>query len=322
MAVLGSIGIVRSAARAADFPLGFGTTEPLGSPINNRAVQAFDRIRQETNGRVDIKLFPNNQLGGLTAMFSQVRSGALTFVTVDGITLSAVVPVSAIAGVGFAFKDIAQGFRAFDGDLGAYVRKDISAKNLYVHDRQMLIGMRQITANPKPIHVPDDLRGFKVRTPPGRLSLDLFRSFGGSPVAMDIAEVYTSLQTHIIDGQENPLFLIEIDHFFEVQKYLSLTNHQWSGFWVCGNLEAWNAIPADLQAVITRNFTTMIMRQRVDVALMNDTLLDKLRRRGLTVNTVDPAPFRAMLGSFYQHWKGEFGDKAWALLEQYTGKLA
>ena len=318
---LGCAAVLPNRARAADFSLKFGTTEPLGTPLTVRALEAFDRIRKQSGGKVDIQLFPGNSLGGLTSMLAQLRTGAIAFVPIDGITLSAVVPVAAIAGVGFAFKDIAGGFAAFDGELGSYVRKEILAKNIWAFERMMLIGMRQITSNPRPILAPDDLRGLKIRTPPGRLSVDLMRTFGASPVAMDSAEAYTSLQTHLIDGEENGILLVEIDRLFEVQKYLSLTSHQWSGFWLCGNMETWNAIPAPLQDIISKNFQIYAAQQRHDVALLSASVTDKLGRRGMTVGHPDVAPFHARLATFYQRWHAEFGNTAWTALEKYAGKL-
>jgi TRAP-type C4-dicarboxylate transport system substrate-binding protein len=154
------------------------------------------------------------------------------------------------------------------------------------------------------------------------LSLDLFRAFGASPVPMNFSELYTSLQTHVVDGEENSLNLINQGRFFEVQKYLSLTSHQWSGYWLCGNLEAWNALPADLQAIVTRNFITYAMQQRAATERLNGTLRTALAQHGMAVNDVDPGPFRARLASFYQSSKAEFGPTAWPLLEKYSGKLA
>ena len=320
-AALASIGLVRTKATAADFTLKFGTTEPVDSPINVLGTKAFDRIRKETNGRVDIQLFPSNVLGGLSAMVTQLRSGALQFCTVDGITLSSVVEPAAIQGVAYAFKDAAHGFSAFDGDLGAYVRKEIQAKGLYAHERMLWIGMRQVTSAVRPIQKPDDLAGFKIRTPPGKLSLDLFRALGSSPTPMNYSELYTALQTHVVDGEENSLNLIAQGRFFEVQKYLSLTSHQWSGYWLCGNLDAWNAIPKDLQAIVSRNFTTYVMQQRAETERVNVALESGLAKHGMLVNRLPATPFRARLASFYQGAKSEFGSTAWSVLEKYSGKL-
>jgi TRAP-type transport system periplasmic protein len=118
LAALGSIGFIRQPASAAQFLYKFGTDNPAQHPNAIEGAKTFDAIRRETQGNVDIQLFPNNQLGGASAMLQQVRTGALQFMLIDGVTLGDVVDVAAIQGVGFAFRDTAQALTAFDGDLG------------------------------------------------------------------------------------------------------------------------------------------------------------------------------------------------------------
>ena len=317
---LATIGLVPSRARAADFSFKFGTDTPVDHPSNVRGTQAFDAIRKETGGRVDIALFPNNQLGGATQMLTQVRSGALTFMLVDGVTLGSVVEAAAIQGVGFAFKNSQAAFAATDGDLGAYVRGEIEAKGMFAFRKVFLNGMRQVTASPRAIAGPDDLANFKIRTPPAKMSVDLFKSLGASPTPMNFNEVYTSLQTHVVDGQENPLAVIELAKLFEVQKYLSVTNHMWSGYWLVGNQDAWKSLPPDLQATVSKNFDAYADAQRKDTNALNTTLVDKLGAQGMVVNRPDPGPFRAKLVPYYQYWKGEFGATGWGTAREVLGK--
>jgi tripartite ATP-independent transporter DctP family solute receptor len=241
---------------------------------------------------------------------------------VDAVTLGAVVDAAAISGVGFAFKNTQVAFTAMDGDLGAYVKAEIEAKGMFAFRRLFLNGMRQVTASPRAITGPDDLSNFKIRTPPAKMSVDLFKTLGASPTPMNFNEVYASLQTHIVDGQENPLAVIELAKLYEVQKYLSVTNHMWSGFWLVGNQDAWKALPPDMQAVILRNFDSFALAQRKDTDALNMDIIAKLATQGMSVNRPDPAAFRARLVPFYQYWKGEFGNTSWSLLEKYSGKLA
>ena len=100
----------------------------------------------------------------------------------------------------------------------------------YCLDKGYDHGFRQITTRTKPITSPDDLRGFKIRLPVAPYLISLFRHLGASPTAINFNEVYSALQTGIVDGQENPLVLIDTAKLYEVQKYCSLTNHVWSGF--------------------------------------------------------------------------------------------
>jgi tripartite ATP-independent transporter DctP family solute receptor len=321
-AAFASIAVLRSPARAAQFTYRYGSNLSLDHPLNVRMTEMWNAVRNETHGRLDVTVFPNSELGGDTAMLAQVRSGALQFLTIDGGILQAVVPVAAIQGVGFAFTDSAQAFRAMDGPLGAYVRSDIEAKGLVVFEKMWANGMRQITSSTKPIRSAADLAGFKIRTPPGRLWVDLFKSLGASPTPLNFSELYTALQAKIVDGEENPYAIIETSKLFEVQKYLSVTNHMWSAYWLLGNSDAWKALPVDVQAVVQRNTAAYALLQRRDVELRNATLADKLRREGMTLNVADTASFRAQLGDFYRSWRDQFGTTAWGLLEQTSGKLA
>ncbi|MBD5656542.1 MAG: TRAP transporter substrate-binding protein [Candidatus Eremiobacteraeota bacterium] len=182
-------------------------------------------------------------------------------------------------------------------------------------------GMREITSGTKPIASVDDLKGFKIRTPPGQLWIDLFRSLGASPTPLNFNDVYTGLETHVIDGQENPFAVIELSRLFEVQKYLSVTNHMWGGFWLVSNMDAWNALPPDIQAVVTRNEIKYAKMARTDTNNLNGALLDKEQRRGMKISRPNLAQFKAKLPDFYKHWKGEFGQQAWASLEKYAGPL-
>lgn len=324
-AALASIAVIKAPAKAAQFTYKYANNSALGHPLTVRMRQAINAINAESGGRMELQMFPNNQLGGDTAMLTQLRSGAIQFFTLDGGILGNVVPVAGIQGVGFAFKNDADAFKAMDGGLGAYVRNEIEAKGLYAHPTMWANGMRNITSSTHPIRNAGDLANFKIRTPPGPLWVDLFKSFGASPTPINFSEVYTSLQTKIVEGQENPYAIIQNARLFEVQKYLSVTNHMWSGFWMLGNMDAWKALPPDLQAVVARNFQKYALLNRRDTILLNNSLADKLAREGLTFNQAETGSFRAKLGGpkgFYEKWKGEFGATAWEKLEAYSGKLS
>src|ERR1700751_1952566 len=149
-------------ARAApEFSLKYANNVPTTHPLNVRAKEAMDRIKAQTNGRVEIEIFPNNQLGSDTDMLSQLRSGALEFFTLSGLILATLVPVASINGVGFAFKDYSQVWPTMDGALGAQVRGEIAKRGLYAFGKMYDYGYRQITSATKPVKTPEDLSGFK-----------------------------------------------------------------------------------------------------------------------------------------------------------------
>lgn len=321
LGVFASINIVRAPARAAQFNYKFSSDVAAEHPTNVRAKEIFAAIKDKTGGKLDIGVFPNNELGGASAVFTQLRTGAVQFMmALDGIVAS-VAPVAAIPGVGFAFKDTDQAFSAFDGPLGAYVTKEISSKGLYCYPRPFLNGMRQITTSTKPIVNVGDLEGLKIRTPPNKLAVDMFRTLGASPTPMNFTELYTALQTHIVDAQENPVAIVEVGRLYEVQKYLSISNHMWSAEFFIGNGDAWNALGPDIQKICEDEFGKYLTQERDDTAKLNDTLTLKLGGQGMKVNKIsDPAAFRAKLTPFYATWKGEFGSVAWDLLEKGSGQ--
>jgi tripartite ATP-independent transporter DctP family solute receptor len=311
-------------ARAADFSYKLATNLPATHPLSARNIEAADRIKAATGGRLEIAVFPNSQLGTDTDMLSQVRSGALEFFTLSGLILSTLVPLAAINGVGFAFKDNEQALAAMDGDLGRLVRAEIAKRGLRPFDRVFDSGFRQITSSTKPINAPGDLAAMKIRVPPAALWTSMFRDFGASPVTINFSEVYSALQTKIADGQENPLAIIDAAKLYEVQRYCSMTRHMWDGYWLLANPRAFKQLPQDVQEIVLREFARAADEERADLAKLNAGLRASLSARGLAFNDVDPAPFRDALrkAGFYAEWKGKFGEQAWKTLEASTGGLS
>src|SRR6185312_16268494 len=135
-------------ARAAEFIFKWGTNVPQSHPLNVHAKRAAESILQETNGRLEVRLFPNNQLGGDADMLSQVRSGALECFSLSGVNvLSTMLPASAISGVGFAFKDYPMLWNAMDGKLGAWLRGQINKAGLVAMEKIWDNGFRQVTTS-------------------------------------------------------------------------------------------------------------------------------------------------------------------------------
>jgi tripartite ATP-independent transporter DctP family solute receptor len=310
-------------AQSAEYTLKFGSNLPAIHPLNVRAKEAAEAIRKETNGRVDLQVFPNNQLGSDTDMLSQVRSGALDFMTLSGLILSTLVPVASINGIGFAFKDDQQVWSAMDGDLGAFVRAHIEKAGLHPFEKIWDNGFRQITSSNKPIATPTDLKGFKIRVPVSPLWTSMFKALDAAPASINFAEVYSALQTKIVEGQENPLAIIQTAKLYEVQKFCSQTNHMWDGFWFLANGKMWARLPKDLQAIITKHINAAGMNERDDVRRLNNSVEVELKSKGMKFNTTNADAFRGVLrkAGFYTDWKKKYGADAWSVLEKYTGKL-
>jgi TRAP-type C4-dicarboxylate transport system substrate-binding protein len=156
------------------------------------------------------------------------------------------------------------------------------------------------------------------------LFISLFQHLGASPTPINFGEVYSALQTGLVDGQENPLILIDTAKLYEVQKYCSMTNHIWVGLHISFNTAAWKRLPPDLQELAYKRFSEAALTERADWQVMDKTEIDKMTKAGLVFNTPDIKPFQETLrkSGFYPDVKKQMGDQAWGLLEKYVGPLA
>ena len=323
-AALPLFSIVTRPAGAAEFTYKFANNVPATHPLNVRATEAAARIKEATGGKLEIQTFPNSQLGSDTDTLGQLRSGATEFFTLSGLILSTLVPPASINGVGFAFKDYDQVWAAMDGKLGAYVRAEIEKRGIHPFEKIFDNGFRQITTSTKPIKSPDDLKSVKLRVPPSPLWTSMFTALGASPTSINFNEVYSALQTKIVDGQENPLSLIDSAKLYEVQKYCSLTNHMWDGYWTLANKRAFERLPKDVQDIVTREFNRAAMEERDDLAKAGTATRSGLESKGLAFNDVDTAAFRDKLRSagFYKEWRAKYGEDAWHVLEESVGQIS
>ena len=322
-AAFASIGILRYPAGAAEFTLKFADDLPPDHPTNVTARDVAAKVSARSNGRVELQVFPANQLGNDTQMLSQLRSGAIQFMAVGDNILATLVPAAAIDNVGFTWADAKTAFRALDGDLGAYVRGEIEKAGLHPMTKIWDEGFREMTSSTRPLLKPEDLAGFKMRVPPSPISTALFAALGASPTTINIKDLYSALETHIVDGQENALSLIDSQKFYEVQKYCSLTNHMFVGYWVLANPDAFNKLPKDMQNLVAGALDEGAPSQREANVHEDATVRGKLASEGLQIADVDRGAFRKKLveAGFYKQMRDQFGPKAWGLLEKYAGKV-
>jgi len=299
--------------------------QPVESHQHRFLVDLWNAVKVETNGNLEITVYPqnNNIAGSDPAALDMLRQGDLEFFTLMGGILGRVVPVAEIQGVPLAFSTHQQVHAANDGKLGEFISKECAAKGIHRFQYGLLEnGFRQISMLDKPIRTAADLVGVKMRVPDAQIIRETFQAFGAEPVTLNINGLYDALKTRLVDGQENPLVISEVNKLYEVTKYLSITNHMWSGFNLLGNPGFWRSLPADMQAVVNRNVKKYVAEQRAYTNDLNNTLAAKLAERGMVVNVADGASFRLRLGNgFYRRWRDQLGGSAWRLLEDEVGKL-
>jgi tripartite ATP-independent transporter DctP family solute receptor len=317
-------GILTRRASAAEFNYKLATGQDPTHPVNARAQEAIDRIREATGGQLEIKLFPANQLGSDTELLSQVRSGAVEFFNQSSSILATLVPSAGIVNTGFAFANYDAVWQAMDGGLGTFIRAQIAKTPVLTVSRVWDNGFRHITSSGHEIRMPDDLKGFKIRVPPAPILTSLFKALGAGPAPINFNEVYSALQTKVVDGQENPLPIIATTRLYEVQTSCSLTGHVWDGYWILGNKRAFERLPKNVQDIVTQEFDRSAVQQRADIAKLSESLRADLSAKGIKFIDVDRTAFRQAVSrtSFYSDWRSKFGDEAWAQLEKYAGQLS
>jgi TRAP-type transport system periplasmic protein len=298
-----------------------GLNQPAGSPTAQRAAAMAAAINSETDGVFRLEVFPESRLGPDPQMFADLRTGALEFF-LAGATLGGVAPTSALPLLPFAFTQSKAVFAALDGALGDRIRAELAANGLHAFRRCWQNGFHHLTTSVRPIHTADDLAGLKFRSPGGAIAADFFKALGADAGMVPFSGMYEALKVRQFDGQSDPLGVVLSLKLYEVQTYLSLTAHWWSGFTLLANAAAWSALPRNVQDIVERNAEKFALLQRDDVEQINAAGAEELARRGMQVNTADTASFRTRLGDFYKSWRAKAGPERWRVLESYAGEIA
>ena len=279
-----------------------------------------EAIRRETGEEFLIEVFPESRLGPDPEMFTDLRSGALEFF-IAGATLGEVAPTSALPLLPFAFRDSKAVFAALDGALGDQIRSELAQNGIHAFRHCLQNGFHHLTTSTRPVHTAADLAGLKIRSPGGAIARDFFEAFGAEAGYVPFNQMYDALKARSFDGQSDPLGVVLLLRLYEVQTYLSLTAHWWSGFTLLANATAWGALPREIQEVVERDAEKFALLQRDDIEQVNAGGAEELARKGMKINTADTDSFRAKLGDFYTRWRAKAGPTTWRLLESYAGEI-
>jgi len=316
--------IVVKPTRAAEYTFAQYHNQPATGTLHRNLAAMWEAVRAETNGRVETTVHAeNNKIpGGDPEALKKLLAGEIQFFTLMGGIIGTVVPVAEAQQVPFAFKSAGEAHNAIDGPFGRYIGEEMAAKGMHLFPVAGFDnGMRQVTTIARPIRRPDDFAGMKIRVPPGQMIFDTFAAFGAQPITTPANQIYDALKTGKVEAQENPLAILAGYKLDEMIKYVSMTNHMWSGFNLMAHLATWQALPPDIKAVIEKNAGIYVRRQREEQDKLNASLRDTLAARGIAFNEVDQAVFRARLPGVYATWREKLGAKCWTLLEAEVGKL-
>ena len=262
------------------------------------ALKFAELVNEKTDGQIEIKIFPNNSLGGETDTINAIQAGTADLV-ISGETLQNWAPKAALMAVPYAFRDLDHVKSVVEGEIGEEIEAEIKDKAqltaLYYHTR----APRNLTSN-DPITSPEDLDGFSMRVPNVPLFLKVWEAAGAKPQVMDFNEVFTGLQQGVIDGQENPVDLIQSGGLYEVQKYVNRTEHVYSWIYVLVGNKQFEALTEDQKTAVQE---AAAEAQAYGEELYNQEITqieEELTNEGMEFVEVDQDAFREAMQSAVQ----------------------
>ncbi|GLK84798.1 TRAP transporter substrate-binding protein [Ancylobacter defluvii] len=279
-------------------------SSPEDSLIQQALLKFKADVEKSTGGSVKITIFANGLLGDEGPVCEQVGDGSIDMGL--GGVVDAIDPRMSVVSLPFLFDSFAKVHTVLDGPVGKEIYAMAPPKG-YEIIGALDSGFRSFTNSKKPIVKPEDMAGLKMRTPPIPVAIETIKTLGALPQAIPYGEVYTSLQSGVVDGAEPELRDFYDAKWYEAQKYLSLSNYMWMANWWYANKAKLDSLsPAERKAV-TDAATATQGWYRTAISGAYDGVIAKLKEKGLQVNAVDTAPFAAMVGPVYETFSKEYG---------------
>jgi len=305
--VLAALGLTLTVAVHAETVLKIGYTSTRDSHYGAGADAFGEELARRTNGRFKVQHFPTAALGGEREMIEAVQLGTQDLVITSTGPVGNFVPDARIVDIPFLFRDYAHAHKVLDGAIGDELLKKFPGKGL-VALAWMENGFRHITNSRRPVNVPEDVKGLKLRTMENKVHMEAFKAMGALPTPMSMTEVFTALQQGTVDGQENPIPVILSNKLYQVQKNVSLTGHVYSPALLLISPSVWGGLSeADRQAFVeAARAAVAANRKRVSEDEANG--IATIRAAGVdVVEKVDHALFERAVAPAYVAYGKEFG---------------
>ncbi|ARU65018.1 TRAP transporter substrate-binding protein [Histophilus somni] len=292
--LIASIALFSGNTNAAT-TLRFGYEAPRGDTQHEAAKKFNDLLKEKTKGEIKLTLFPDSTLGNAQTMISAVRGGTIDLEMSGSPNFSGLVPKLNVIDIPFIFQNREHVYAVLDSEIGQSLLKELEAKGL----KGLAfweVGFRSFTNSKHPVKSPDDIKGLKVRTNQNPMYIQAFSILGANPVPMPLSELYTALETRAVDAQEHPVGIVWSAKLYEVQKYLSLTNHGYTPLIVVMNKAKFDALSPALQTALVEAAQEAGAYQR-QLNLRNEkSIIEKMQKAGVEIiERVDTGPFRAAI---------------------------
>ncbi|MCF6173186.1 MAG: TRAP transporter substrate-binding protein [Campylobacteraceae bacterium] len=304
-----------SSTFAAEYTIKFSHVVSPNTPKGKAADFFAKRVKELTNGKVEVKVFPNSQLYSDKAVMKALKIGNVQMAVPSFSKFTRLVPAMQLFDLPFLFRDIDHVHAVMDGAVGKKLR-DMVTKKGFVALNYWDNGFKQLSTNKKPLLWPADAKGQKFRIMSSKVLEAQFKAVGGNPQVLPFSEVYSALQQGVVDGGENPLSNFYTKKFYEVQKSLTLSNHGYLGYLVVMSKRFWNKFPADLKPKIVQAMNEATVYERKEAAALEGKFLGNIeayaKKTGkLKIYTLTPeqkAAWRKVMVGIYPKFYGVIGE--------------
>lgn len=307
--------LVVSTSASAQTTLKLAHAAPESDLQQNLSLMFKQEVEKQSNGDLKVNIYPQGQLGNDKQMIDGTRAGIIDITMVGLNNYSGLIPDAAAFTLPFIFPNRQVAYKALDGKPGQEIFTEMEKFNLkglgYPES-----GYRNITNNKHPIRTPDDVKGLQMRVNGSKALNDMFNILGANPQQLPVAELYTALETGVVDSQDHPIGVTLSFKFNEVQKYLSLTQHAYSPLVVTMNLRKFNGLDEKEQKIILDAAKKAVEAQRQMSIEKEDSMIDELSSLGMEVNRdVDSQAFQQAVKPVWDNYIKEHGDHMIKMIE-------
>ncbi|GIL06725.1 MAG: hypothetical protein AMXMBFR72_25510 [Betaproteobacteria bacterium] len=302
-AAFGAVALTAAGSSAAQIEIKFGHVGEPGSLFAASAEEFAKRANAKLGDKAKVVVYGSSQLGGDKELLQKLKLGTVDM-ALPSTVMSSEADMFGVFEMPYLVKDREHMKRIEREVFWSKLAPEAEKKGLKVI-AVWENGYRHITNNKRPINTPDDLKGIKLRVPEGKWRVKMFQTYGANPSPMKFSEVFTALQTGVMDGQENPFTQIFSAKFQEVQKYLSLTGHVYTPAYVTVGAKKWASLPADVRKILedTAKETQAFVYEKA--AKDDEELLGKIKAAGVAVNAPNKDAFIAASKPVYDEFAKE-----------------
>jgi len=293
-------------AAFAKVSLKLGHTGAPNHHYNLTCEKFVEAVKQKSNGEIEIKIFPSDQLGNQRQLVEGAQLGTVDMVLTSDSQLSSFIDAFGALNLPFLFRDINHVAKAMDGEVGEYFSKEAEKKGIVILG-YWENGFRHVSNSKRPIEKLEDLKGLKLRTPNSQVTLASFKALGALPTPMSFGEIYSALQLGTVDGQENPVAHILTQKWYEVQKYFSLTSHQHNVEPLCMSKIIFDSLKPEYRKILLETAKEHAAVSRTMVTEDEAKQLEELKTK-IAVNAIDDlGPFQEACKPVYDDARKKYG---------------